>query len=94
MVSNWVYSCLAALVFCGVTVNWLSGSAVIVSSWQMLRRARSPTVVVELVSFMLPAGFETHNPSEGAAADPRLRPRGHRDDTQYDYAMYRNFTQF
>ena len=23
MVSNWVYSCLATLVFCGVTVNWI-----------------------------------------------------------------------
>ena len=50
MVSNWVYSCLATLVFCDVTVNWLPGSAVMVSSWQMLRRGRSPTVVVELVS--------------------------------------------
>jgi len=50
MVSNWVYSCLATLVFCGVTVNWLPGSAVMVSSWQMLRRGRSPTIVVELVS--------------------------------------------
>jgi hypothetical protein len=50
MVSYWVYSCLTALVFCGVTVNWLRGSAVMVSSWQMLRRGRCPTVVVELVS--------------------------------------------
>jgi len=50
MVSNWVYSCLATLVFCGVTVIWLPGHAVMVSSWQMLRRGPSPTVVVELVS--------------------------------------------
>ena len=50
MVSNWGYSYLATLVFCGVTANWLPGSAVIVSSWQMLRSGRSPTVVVELVS--------------------------------------------
>ena len=50
MVSNWVYSCLATLVFCDVTVNWLPGSAVMVSSWQMLRRGRSPAAVVELVS--------------------------------------------
>ena len=50
MLSKWVYSCLATLVFCGVTVNWLPGSAVMVSSWQMLRRGRSPTIVVELVS--------------------------------------------
>jgi hypothetical protein len=50
MVSNWVYSCMATLVFCGVTVNWLPGSAVMVSSWQMLRRGRSPAVVVEFVS--------------------------------------------
>jgi hypothetical protein len=52
MMSNWVYSYLATLVFCGVTVNWLPGSAVMVSSWQVLRRGRSPTVVVELVSRM------------------------------------------
>ena len=32
MVSNWVYSCLATLVFCGVTVNWLPGSVVMVKS--------------------------------------------------------------
>jgi len=36
MGSNWVYSCLATLVFYGVTVNWLPVSAVMVSSWQML----------------------------------------------------------
>ena len=36
IVSNWVYSCLATLVFCGVTVNLLAGSAVMVSSCQML----------------------------------------------------------
>ena len=34
MVSNWGYYCLAVLVFClvchGGTVNWLSGSAVMV----------------------------------------------------------------
>ena len=47
-VLNWVYFCLATLVFCGVTVNCLPGSAV--SPWQMLRRNRSPSVVVELVS--------------------------------------------
>ena len=35
MASNWVYSCLATLVFCGVTVNWLPGSAVMVGSWQI-----------------------------------------------------------
>jgi len=52
MVSNSVYSCLATLVFCGVTVNWLPGSAVMVSSWQMLRRVRSPTIVLEIVSCM------------------------------------------
>ena len=46
---NMVYSCLATLVFCGVTVNWLPGSAVKVSSWQMLSRGQSPTIVVELV---------------------------------------------
>ena len=28
MVSNWVYSCLATLVFCLVTVNWLPSSAI------------------------------------------------------------------
>ena len=50
MVSNWVYSCLATLIFCCVTTNWLPGSAVMVSSWQMLRRGRFPSVVVELVS--------------------------------------------
>jgi hypothetical protein len=50
MVSNWLYSCLAALVFCGVTVNLLPGSAMMVSSCQMLRRGRSPTVALELVS--------------------------------------------
>jgi hypothetical protein len=38
MVSNWVHSCLATLVFCDVTMNWLPGSAMMVSSWQMLRR--------------------------------------------------------
>jgi hypothetical protein len=31
-------------------MNWLPGSAMMVSSWQMLRRGWSPTVVVELVS--------------------------------------------
>jgi hypothetical protein len=51
LLSNWVYSCLAALDFCGAKVNRLPGSAVMVSSWQMLRRSRSPTVVVELVSY-------------------------------------------
>jgi hypothetical protein len=50
VVSKWVYFCLTTLYFCGVTVNWLSGSAVMVSSWQMLGRVRSPTVMVELVS--------------------------------------------
>jgi hypothetical protein len=35
MVSNWVYTFLATLVFCGVTVNCLPGSAVMVSSWQI-----------------------------------------------------------
>jgi len=50
MVSHWVCSCLATLVFCDVTVNWLTLSAVMVSSWQMFRRCRTPSVVVELVS--------------------------------------------
>ena len=50
MLSKWVYPCLATLVFCGVTVNWLPGCAVMVSSWQMLRKDRSPPVVLELVS--------------------------------------------
>jgi hypothetical protein len=27
VLSNWVHSCLTTLVFCGVTVNWLPGSA-------------------------------------------------------------------
>jgi hypothetical protein len=31
-------------------VNWLPGNAVMVSSWQMLREGRSPTVVVVLIS--------------------------------------------
>jgi hypothetical protein len=48
-IKKWVYSCLATVNFCGVTVNWLPGNAVMVSSWQMLRRGRSPTVVVQLV---------------------------------------------
>ena len=34
----------------GGTVNWLPGSAVMVSSWQMLHGGRSPTVVVVLIS--------------------------------------------
>jgi len=46
MVSNWGYSCLAMLVFClifrGGTVNWSPGSAVMVSSWQMLRGSGVP----------------------------------------------------
>ena len=50
MVSNCVYFCLATLVFCGVIVNWFPGSAVKVSSLQILRGRRSPNVVVELVS--------------------------------------------
>jgi len=54
MVSNWGYSCWAMLVFClvfrGGTVNWLPGSAVMFSSWQLLRGCRSPTVVVVLIS--------------------------------------------
>jgi hypothetical protein len=50
MVSNWGYCCLAVLVFCGGTVNWLHGSAVMVSSWQMLCSGGSATVVVELIS--------------------------------------------
>jgi hypothetical protein len=53
MVSNWGYSCLVVLVFlvfCGDTVNWLPGSAVMVSSWQMLHGGGSPTVVVVLIS--------------------------------------------
>jgi len=53
LVSNWRYSSLAmlvSLVFCGGTVNWLSGSAVMVNSWQMLCGGRSPTVVVVLFS--------------------------------------------
>jgi len=33
MVSNWGYSCLATLVFCGVTVNWLPGIAVVTTSY-------------------------------------------------------------
>jgi len=31
MVSDLVYSCLVTLVFCGVTVNWLHGRAVMLS---------------------------------------------------------------
>ena len=31
-------------------MNWLPSSAVVVSSWQMLRRGRSPNFVVEFVS--------------------------------------------
>jgi hypothetical protein len=38
------------MAFCGVTMSWLPGSAVMVSSLQMLGRGRSATVVVELVS--------------------------------------------
>jgi len=41
---------LVTLAFCGIKVSWLPGSGVMVSSWQMLRRGRSPTVVVEFVS--------------------------------------------
>ena len=45
MVSNWGYYCFAMLVFClvfrGGTVNWLPGSAIMFSSWQMLRGSRS-----------------------------------------------------
>jgi len=33
MVSNWGYSYLATLFFCGLTVNWLPVSAVMVSLW-------------------------------------------------------------
>ena len=33
MVSNWGYSCLTTLVFCGFTVNWLPDSAMIVRLW-------------------------------------------------------------
>jgi hypothetical protein len=50
MVSNWGYFYLAALVFYGVTVNWLPGSAVMVSSWLILRRGRSLIVVVGLLA--------------------------------------------
>jgi len=46
MVSDLVYSCLVTLVFCGVTVSWVPGSDVMVRPWQMIRRSRSPTVVV------------------------------------------------
>ena len=52
MVSNWVYFCLATLVFCGVTVNRLPGSGVMVCSWQMLCGGRSAPVMVEIVSCM------------------------------------------
>jgi len=49
MVSNWGYSCLAKLVFClvfrGGTENWLPGSAIMVSSWQMLRAGGVPFLV-------------------------------------------------
>jgi hypothetical protein len=31
------------------------------------------------LTFMPPGGIRTHNPSKRAAADRRLRPRGHRD---------------
>jgi hypothetical protein len=31
-----------------------------------------------------PAGFRTRNPSKRAAAEPRLRLRGHRDRKSYD----------
>jgi len=54
VVSNWRYSCLAVLVFClvfhGGKVNWLPGSAVMVSSCQMLHGGRSPTVMVVHIS--------------------------------------------
>jgi hypothetical protein len=50
MLSNCGYSCLVTLVFCAITVNLLPGSAVMFNSWQMLRRGRSPTVVMELNS--------------------------------------------
>ena len=54
VVSSWVYSCLAVLVFSlvfhGGTVNWLWGNTVMVSSCQMLHGGRSPTVVVVLIS--------------------------------------------
>ena len=42
--------CFFCLVFRGGTVNWLPGSVVMVSSWQMLRGGRSPIVVVVLIS--------------------------------------------
>jgi hypothetical protein len=61
MVSKWGYSCLATLVFCGVTVNWLPGSAVMVSFWQMLRRGRSPAVVVELKVVLIVSSHWQHN---------------------------------
>jgi hypothetical protein len=38
------------LVFLDGTVNWLPASALMVSSWQMLRGSRSPMVVVVLIS--------------------------------------------
>ena len=46
-----------------------------VSSWQhtTLTRDRYPC----------PGGIRTHNPSKRAAADPRLRPRGHWDRHSY-----------
>jgi hypothetical protein len=54
MMSKWGYSSLAMLNFClgfrGGTLNWLPGSAVMVSSWQMLRGSRSPIVVAVLIS--------------------------------------------
>jgi hypothetical protein len=39
-----VWQCWFIVGFCGGTVNWLPGSAVMVSSWPMLRGDRSPKV--------------------------------------------------
>jgi hypothetical protein len=46
-IPDWV-----TLAFCGVTVSWLPGSAVMISSWQMLRRVRAATVLLEFLSIL------------------------------------------
>jgi len=50
MLSNWGYYCLATLVFCGITVNCLPGSAVIVSSSELHRTRRMSNSTVYTAS--------------------------------------------
>jgi hypothetical protein len=38
-------------------------------------------------------GIRTHNPSKRAAADPRLRPRGHWDRHVYTLSIYKHLVR-